>query len=811
MNQKLFVAGIFLFFNLCFGDNLIINPGFENTDTEKKPEYWKCTAGGEKDSIVIDSKVIKSGKNSLLLSHAKTDSYSFVEQTIDVSTNTQYLFSAFVNTLNLQGTGGFTRILIKGSSGELASLVYTAEQWKRKKADFNSGANSKIQISCWLYKKSGSVWFDDLILSVAPTNPKQEASLVQCTWLFSESEDLDDWTIDNFIEPRVENGVFIGKTVCVPGIKSPFMYTPEKDIEASNYTALKFSIKCPVSGNGTVYFRKKGEWYSEANTIRFTLIGDSAFRTYTIPIKNNNWNGIIQQLRITFIYQDNVEIEIPYFMITGASTGNTGGLIKNGSFEEPIIQGQTDGWKMTGNGIIFLHSKEKASDLETALKITGIGKGNIAAWDVYFDFLDSPVPYNFSFAYLLENSIAGTDINFRIAFQDSFYKEFKIIERSVEIISSEKFQTFNSQIYIPPLAAAASVMLEFNFHGKEKLFIDNVVFSDADLPELDYRSHVWDNWQSEWIRPGLQDHVTGSCFFRKMFSLTQKAVTAMLVITADDEVTGVFINGKRLVLQKNSGNWKAMDKYEIAQYLISGNNIFAVETFNRATWGGLLCEIGIVQDNGDHVLIKSDKSFKTSAKLSEGWEKPSFNDNTWQVPYSHGKAPDAYPWTGVPHEYTGPKQIVNINDIQFPAEVTCGKKTAFSLKFNPADSALSFFLKMRNQDHITTIFRADLSELSTEVQNTFHTNFTMPKIFSRGKTADFFMTSERVFFKTTQSGIENKNGELIISNTAIQTGPPEKLSIASFCYTSGKKPVLLLNGEKKRSFTSLDWEFGNVN
>jgi uncharacterized membrane protein/mono/diheme cytochrome c family protein len=129
----------------------------------------------------------------------------------------------------------------------------------------------------------------------------------------------------------------------------------------------------------------------------------------------------------------------------------------------------------------------------------------------------------------------------------------------------------------------------------------------------------------------------GKRYFRYIFKLETDAIeTAQVLISADNSYS-LFINGKKVL---NGDNWKKVGKKDIKEYLKKGENIIAVEGENIGSIpkpAGVLFALKIIDDVGKETLIKSDKTWKSTAdKPNREWVDLRFDDSKWDVSKNYG-------------------------------------------------------------------------------------------------------------------------------------------------------------------------------
>lgn len=101
------------------------------------------------------------------------------------------------------------------------------------------------------------------------------------------------------------------------------------------------------------------------------------------------------------------------------------------------------------------------------------------------------------------------------------------------------------------------------------------------------------NSQAKWIwHPRSQNSYDVPFFFRKKLELTSKPSIASVFISADDDYY-LHVNGDSVGSDSGWHAWEIADEYDIAPYLVEGENVIAVKTINTQQAGWLLISVFI--------------------------------------------------------------------------------------------------------------------------------------------------------------------------------------------------------------------------
>jgi len=122
----------------------------------------------------------------------------------------------------------------------------------------------------------------------------------------------------------------------------------------------------------------------------------------------------------------------------------------------------------------------------------------------------------------------------------------------------------------------------------------------------------------------------GTCYFRRMISIPKdrEIIKATCEISADDGFV-LFVNQNKV---GTGDNWSYAKLFDILEYLVKGNNVFAVEATNKGSEdnpAGLVAVFRIEFADGKILYVPSDKKWKVSLKEQSDWKLGKFNDAPW--------------------------------------------------------------------------------------------------------------------------------------------------------------------------------------
>lgn len=123
-------------------------------------------------------------------------------------------------------------------------------------------------------------------------------------------------------------------------------------------------------------------------------------------------------------------------------------------------------------------------------------------------------------------------------------------------------------------------------------------------------------------------------YFRKSFDVAGKVAWASLNICADDSFT-VWLNGEMVGKSKQPLFTRRVQVFPVTKQIKTGKNVLAVESSNAIDFtgkptshAGLLVQLSY-NAGGKTPVIPSDKSWKASKTMANGWMSAEFNDSMW--------------------------------------------------------------------------------------------------------------------------------------------------------------------------------------
>jgi len=150
-----------------------------------------------------------------------------------------------------------------------------------------------------------------------------------------------------------------------------------------------------------------------------------------------------------------------------------------------------------------------------------------------------------------------------------------------------------------------------------------------------------------WFKEGepLKEAPVADRYFRRAIRLPadRKIKRGIFLLTADDQFV-LFVNGTEA--GRSDGKpyaWQRPKIFEVTSLLHAGLNIFAIKATNTGGQAGVLGKIMILFEDGEQLTLITDRHWKASAQVEEGWEEPGFQDADWMEALELGDFRTA-PW-----------------------------------------------------------------------------------------------------------------------------------------------------------------------
>ncbi|MCA9105869.1 MAG: hypothetical protein KDA83_10610, partial [Planctomycetales bacterium] len=141
--------------------------------------------------------------------------------------------------------------------------------------------------------------------------------------------------------------------------------------------------------------------------------------------------------------------------------------------------------------------------------------------------------------------------------------------------------------------------------------------------------------EAQWIwapGPEKDDIDTGSCYFRRTFSL-ERPEQGEITIAADDHYE-LYLNGRRIGQGTAS---RRLDRYDISSLLDRGKNVLAVKVENvQGNTAALVARVRIKEQNGPWRSYSTNENWKTNLRPLPLWQTELYNDRRWNPAQEFG-------------------------------------------------------------------------------------------------------------------------------------------------------------------------------
>lgn len=165
------------------------------------------------------------------------------------------------------------------------------------------------------------------------------------------------------------------------------------------------------------------------------------------------------------------------------------------------------------------------------------------------------------------------------------------------------------------------------------LYRNGIYGSQVSIPELSVGADALTFANSDWIwtpEAGAPVAPGEDRAFRKTLDTPAgtQATKAEIFITADDSYR-LWVNGRLIARTEGASNeWQGSKRYVVD--LEGAQNVIAVRTTNGAgSPAGLLMVGRVTYDDLSNTVFTTDASWKASKTITDGFEKPGFNDSGW--------------------------------------------------------------------------------------------------------------------------------------------------------------------------------------
>jgi len=185
-------------------------------------------------------------------------------------------------------------------------------------------------------------------------------------------------------------------------------------------------------------------------------------------------------------------------------------------------------------------------------------------------------------------------------------------------VESVKVQAVNRNgdiVIDQPLKAAAEKMGDMTLYTAEyivpedalqgELIVNGKAYALADALLEDMGGAA--SWRAKWIWHPSGVKENQHCHFRKEFYIEDPAEIdiAFMQATCDDAIT-LEVNNNRIF---NYNIWSNPQFGDVRKYLLKGKNVITVSGYNGGSFGGMLCELKLIDNEQNTTYIYSDASW----------------------------------------------------------------------------------------------------------------------------------------------------------------------------------------------------------
>jgi hypothetical protein len=162
----------------------------------------------------------------------------------------------------------------------------------------------------------------------------------------------------------------------------------------------------------------------------------------------------------------------------------------------------------------------------------------------------------------------------------------------------------------------------------QRTILDDYLTGVAGGGQAVTKAHPLDG--ARWIWFGGDEsalNANKTSYFRKVVPVPVKSSVrqAAIFFCGDDEIV-CHVNGRRIGANKL---WRQVLHADITEAMVSGENLVGLEVRNGgAEGGGIACAV-ITFDDGETLVIPTDKSWKSFDRKVEGWSQLAFDDAAW--------------------------------------------------------------------------------------------------------------------------------------------------------------------------------------
>lgn len=138
--------------------------------------------------------------------------------------------------------------------------------------------------------------------------------------------------------------------------------------------------------------------------------------------------------------------------------------------------------------------------------------------------------------------------------------------------------------------------------------------------------------KASWIWTSPQPTAIGEweCYTRKTFSLTSKAASAVVLITADN-VYELYVNGE--YVGEDGGApaifWRSVERYDVTRLLRPGRNVIAARAKSLGGSAGLLIAVRVEAEGRESVEFHTNATWPARKTFADGWNQIDCDSSQW--------------------------------------------------------------------------------------------------------------------------------------------------------------------------------------
>ncbi len=722
----------------------------EVVQNEKSPEtqgeytlkvYHKSVTTGN-PSVMTSQKIpVEGGKTyelncwAMVTGDYTADSYVQFLQT-DANGNNAYsvTFDANNSNNNYQGTSGGEWI-----NPTYQYHVFGESQWRKVTWTFTVADNaSYVQARIILFGRNATAYYDDITITPVEGATERDAANLDfedvkedgmpVNWHLSGSRSYESsLTSDNTVyhdgtrSAHVVSTGTIERTLFENSVKIPVE-------EGTTYELSAFFTS--ANSDPTVQLTMRAYYYDKNGNHVYNIYGDKLFMRGGTSVLNRNsqvdeWKQLYSRITapsgaaymsVAFLLSaGHAEVWFDDARLIPVEEANSDVILEyNTQFNTKDHNGSVADYTLSGEGATF----DLVSEANGGGALLSATNGGEVSHKV--DNFTTGYKYR---VYL--NYVASKDAHVVIDFYNTNKQKIAGASVSKTLEANQNICEFNFES-----PSACYAVIRIGLDGSGTLQLKEMYTYQTGLPSS---KGMWD---AEWVwypENPVTDAVEEYRYFRYSFTLSDYASYAPLQLTADDKYQ-IYVNGQYVDSNWDVGgdSWGDVQVLYIDEYLVPGENVIAIKSYNLISEAGVLFDGKITLKNGETVTLKSDKTVKSAKSVENDvedgekytipdWAETNFDDSDWLLVKTFGKPPVS-PWGPVYYNNTlyveNSLEIVSVTneksvqagnyidfEIVFKANVDIKQDLTFKVDLMPRNSykvVASTSIKMVEGDNTST-------------------------------------------------------------------------------------------------------------